>query len=156
MVRKLIFGIILSFSITFGSFSQPYPEASPERMESRIIALSQFGKNDDGGVDRVAYSDADIAGRKYIMSEMRKQGLTNLHIDVGGNIIGRRPGSDNSLKPILIGSHTDSVPGGGKYADIIAVKGDVLRYMNLLQRVDLVMKNGVLYKENGQAIESAL
>ncbi len=44
----------------------------------------------------------------------------------------------------------------GKYADIIAVKGDVLRYMNLLQRVDLVMKNGILYKENGQAIESAL
>ena len=34
----------------------------------------------------------------------------------------------------------------GKYADIIAVRGDVLRYMNLLQRVDLVMKHGVRYK----------
>lgn len=44
----------------------------------------------------------------------------------------------------------------GKYADIIAVKGDVLRYINLLQNVDLVMKNGVLYKQNGQVIESAL
>ncbi len=34
----------------------------------------------------------------------------------------------------------------GKYADIIAVKGDVLRYIDLLQRVDLVMKHGVRYK----------
>ncbi len=34
----------------------------------------------------------------------------------------------------------------GKYADIIAVRGDVLRYINLLQRVDLVMKHGVRYK----------
>ncbi len=44
----------------------------------------------------------------------------------------------------------------GKYADIIAVKGDVLRFMNLLQDVDLVMKDGTLYKYEGQVIESAL
>jgi imidazolonepropionase-like amidohydrolase len=40
----------------------------------------------------------------------------------------------------------------GKYADIIAVKGDVLRYINLLQNVDMVMKGGKVYKLNGQAI----
>jgi imidazolonepropionase-like amidohydrolase len=44
----------------------------------------------------------------------------------------------------------------GKYADIIAVKGDVLRHINLLSRVDFVMKNGVVYKQDGQAVESAL
>lgn len=44
----------------------------------------------------------------------------------------------------------------GKVADIIAVKGDVLRYINLLQRVDFVMKEGVIYKEGGQINESAL
>ncbi len=44
----------------------------------------------------------------------------------------------------------------GKYADIIAVKGDVLKYINLLADVKLVMKNGVLYKQHGQVIESAL
>jgi imidazolonepropionase-like amidohydrolase len=44
----------------------------------------------------------------------------------------------------------------GKLADIIAVKGDVLRYINLLQGVDLVMKGGVLYKNEGRVIESAL
>ena len=44
----------------------------------------------------------------------------------------------------------------GKYADIIAVKGDVLRYINLLQNVDFVMKGGTVYKENGQPIEENL
>jgi len=43
----------------------------------------------------------------------------------------------------------------GKYADIIAIEGDVLRYPALIKKVDLVMKDGILYKENGQAIESA-
>jgi len=44
----------------------------------------------------------------------------------------------------------------GKMADIITVRGDVLKYMNLLQNVDLVMKHGVIYKQNGQVIEAAL
>lgn len=44
----------------------------------------------------------------------------------------------------------------GKYADIIAVRGDVLRHINLLARVDLVMKGGVLYKQNGRVIEAAI
>lgn len=44
----------------------------------------------------------------------------------------------------------------GKYADIIAVKGDVLKYINLLQRVDLVVKGGVIYKQDGQPQEQNL
>lgn len=44
----------------------------------------------------------------------------------------------------------------GKIADVIAVKGDVLRYINLLQRVDFVMKQGKVYKQNGLVVESAL
>jgi len=41
----------------------------------------------------------------------------------------------------------------GKYADIIAVRGDVLKYINLLQRVDLVMKGGIVYKKDGNVLE---
>jgi imidazolonepropionase-like amidohydrolase len=44
----------------------------------------------------------------------------------------------------------------GKLADIIAVRGDVLRYINLLQDVDLVMKGGTVYKRDGKPVESAL
>ena len=41
----------------------------------------------------------------------------------------------------------------GKYADIVAVKGDVLKHINLLQNVDFVMKGGEVYKENGRVVE---
>ncbi len=44
----------------------------------------------------------------------------------------------------------------GKYADIIAVEGDVLRYINLLSKVDFVMKGGTVYKQNGQPVEANL
>lgn len=44
----------------------------------------------------------------------------------------------------------------GKVADIIAIRGDVLKYMNLIQRVDMVMKDGVIYKQNGQVNEQLL
>jgi len=44
----------------------------------------------------------------------------------------------------------------GKYADIVAVKGDVLRHINLLSRVDFVMKGGIVYKQNGMPVEAAL
>jgi N-carbamoyl-L-amino-acid hydrolase len=65
-------------------------------------------------VSRVAYSDADVAGRAYAMGLMRSAGLAP-RIDAGGNILCRREGSDRSLKPILFGSHIDSVPGGGNF-----------------------------------------
>ncbi len=44
----------------------------------------------------------------------------------------------------------------GRYADIIAVKGDVLRYISLLQDVDLVMKGGTVYKLDGVPVEENL
>ena len=44
----------------------------------------------------------------------------------------------------------------GKKADIIAVRGDVLEYINLLSDVDFVMKDGIVYKEGGQPVEANL
>ena len=83
---------------------------NPDRMEERIKALSAFGANEDGGVDRVAFSEADIAGRAYIMELMQEAGLA-VRLDTAGNIIGRREGSEPDLPVILFGSHIDSVPG---------------------------------------------
>jgi N-carbamoyl-L-amino-acid hydrolase len=65
-------------------------------------------------VSRVAYSDADLAGRRYVMDLMRAAGLTP-RIDAAGNIFARRPGTDASAPPILFGSHIDSVPSGGNF-----------------------------------------
>src|SRR5262245_38594215 len=79
------------------------------RIESHIRELSQFGKNPEGGVSRVAFSDADIQGRKYILSLMEQAGLKT-RIDAAGNIIGRKEGHNASLPVIAFGSHIDSVP----------------------------------------------
>lgn len=85
-----------------------------ERIHQHLKELSKFGANPQGGVSRVAYSDADVKGREYAMSLMKQAGL-DVHIDAAGNIIGTSAGSDPSLKPLLIGSHIDSVPMGGNY-----------------------------------------
>jgi N-carbamoyl-L-amino-acid hydrolase len=84
------------------------------RIIQHLDALSQYGKNPQGGVSRIAYTDADKLGRAYAMNMMRQAGL-NVIVDAAGNIVGSRPGSDPSLKPLLIGSHIDSVPEGGNY-----------------------------------------
>ena len=71
------------------------------------MALAEFGKNPQGGVSRVAYSDADKQGREYVLGLMKAASL-DVTIDAAGNLIGRRAGSDSNLKPLLIGSHIDS------------------------------------------------
>lgn len=95
-----------------------------QRIEQRILRLSEFGKNPQGGVSRVAFSHADIQGRAYIMSLMREAGLT-VRIDAAGNIIGRREGRDPKRPPILFGSHIDSVPDGGNYDGDVGVIGAI-------------------------------
>lgn len=98
--------------------------ANPERMQQRIKALSVFGANPAGGVSRVAFSEADLAGRAYVMDLMREAGLS-VRIDTAGNIIGRREGSEADLPVIMFGSHIDSVPGGGNYDGDVGVIGAI-------------------------------
>lgn len=85
-----------------------------ERINRQLGELAQFGKNPYGGVSRVAYSDFDKQGRDYVQGLMRAAHL-DVSMDVGGNILGRRAGKNASRKPILFGSHIDSVPDGGNY-----------------------------------------
>ena len=85
-----------------------------DRINAHLLELSQFGKNPQGGVSRVAYSEADRAARAKVMEWMRAAKLEP-SIDYAGNIIGRRTGRDASRKPLLFGSHIDSVPEGGNY-----------------------------------------
>ncbi|HET7750666.1 MAG TPA: Zn-dependent hydrolase [Terriglobales bacterium] len=88
------------------------------RLQQGLEGLSLYGRPTGGtfadGVSRVAYSDADVAGRKYAMGLMRAAALAP-RIDSAGNITAVRPGSNSSLKPILFGSHIDSVPSGGNF-----------------------------------------
>lgn len=94
------------------------PRVNAARLRQHLEALSVFGRPAGrafaDGVSRVAYSDADVAGRRYAMSLMEAAGLKP-RVDAAGNIVARRAGSDNSLTPVLFGSHIDSVPSGGNF-----------------------------------------
>ena len=71
------------------------------RLNAHLAALAEFGKNPQGGVSRVAYSDADRQGREYAMKLMREAQL-DVTIDAAGNITGRRKGSDAGRAPLVI------------------------------------------------------
>jgi len=104
-----------------------------KRLEQRILELAEFGKNDRGGVSRVAFSDADIQGRKYLLALMKEAGL-KIRTDEAGNIIGRREGLNPELPPILFGSHSDSVPDGGIYDGALGVLGAIECVQTLEER----------------------
>lgn len=135
MLRRFpVFPLIVILPLV-ASAQQGHVGADPERMEERIRELSQFGANPEGGVTRLAYSDADRSGRQYIMGLMRDAGL-EVRVDTAGNIIGRREGTEPDLPVIMFGSHIDSVPGGGNYDGDVGVIGAI-------EVVELMREQGV-------------
>jgi N-carbamoyl-L-amino-acid hydrolase len=84
------------------------------RLNDTLSHLKKFGRNVYGGIDRIAFSEADREARWYVINLMKKAGLV-MSIDQAANIIGRRNGTEKDLSPLILGSHIDSVPGGGNY-----------------------------------------
>ena len=79
-----------------------------DRVLADLRALAEFGKAGTG-VNRPAFSDADIEARRWLMAQMQSAGLETV-IDGIGNVYGRSP---DAAQSILVGSHSDSVPNGG-------------------------------------------
>ena len=84
-----------------------------DRLLRRLMALAEVGAIDGGGVCRLALTDADRDGRDLVVGWMRELGLT-VTVDAIGNVVGTRAGTSD-LKPVMIGSHIDTVRTGGKY-----------------------------------------
>ena len=72
------------------------------------------------GINRLAFTDADWAGRQYIIDRMTDAGLS-VEIDDFGNVIGYKIGKKPDLPVVMVGSHTDSVPNGGNYDGVVGV-----------------------------------
>jgi N-carbamoyl-L-amino-acid hydrolase len=84
-----------------------------QRLEKSIEELGRIGETPRGGLTRLALSDDDKRARDQMVAWMRQAGL-RVTIDQMGNIFGERPGTA-LLPPVMMGSHVDSVPTGGKY-----------------------------------------
>jgi N-carbamoyl-L-amino-acid hydrolase len=106
--------LLLAFLPFQAAPEQASPAVNGARLSAHLADLSKFGANPKGGVSRVAYTPADLEGRVYVTGLMQDAGLET-HVDLAGNIVGARPGSDASLRPLILGSHIDSVPAGGNY-----------------------------------------
>ena len=96
---------------------------NPSRLNQTLAELGRIGETAQG-MQRLAYSPADVQGRAYVLNLMRRAGLET-RIDPAGNIIGRKPGADPNLPAIALGFHTDTVPYGGKYDGALGVLGAI-------------------------------
>ncbi len=99
-------------------------QINSERLQKNLSTLATYGKNQNGGSDRIAYSIHDIAARPFIKQLLADAGL-EVSVDFAGNIIGRKAGKNPNLKPISMGSHIDEVPNGGDYDGPVGVLGAI-------------------------------
>lgn len=91
-----------------------------KRLQTWLADFATIGATPNGGVHRLTLTDLDKQARDLFVSLAKKAGCS-IKIDAMGNIFARRPGEDNLLSPVLIGSHIDSQPLGGKYDGIYGV-----------------------------------
>lgn len=85
-----------------------------QRLWASLMELAQIGATPKGGVCRLTLTDLDKQGRDLVTRWAREAGMT-VTIDKIGNGFMRRPGRNNSLPPIMTGSHIDTQPTGGKF-----------------------------------------
>ena len=100
-----------------------------ERLVKDFEAMAQLTAPGEG-INRLAFTDADWAGRQYIIDCMTDAGLS-VEIDDFGNVIGYKIGKKPDLPAVMVGSHTDSVPNGGNYDGVVGVLSaiEVIRSM---------------------------
>jgi len=82
-----------------------------ERLKRNLEELSAIGREADHGIYRMAFSDGDMAGRRWLAGQIESAGL-NLHQDGAANLGARHNWRDD--RPVVMtGSHIDTVPGAG-------------------------------------------
>jgi beta-ureidopropionase / N-carbamoyl-L-amino-acid hydrolase len=98
------------------------------RLRESLDRMAEIGATPGGGVQRLTLTDEDRRARDLFVSWLREVDCT-VAVDRMGNIFGRRAGRDDSLAPVMSGSHIDSQPKGGRFDGILGVMGalEVLR-----------------------------
>jgi N-carbamoyl-L-amino-acid hydrolase len=85
-----------------------------DRFRETFEVYSEIGATEKGGLHRLALSDADQEARDLLVDHMADLDL-EIRVDEFGNMYGRRQGRSSDADPVLIGSHLDSQPYGGRY-----------------------------------------
>jgi N-carbamoyl-L-amino-acid hydrolase len=103
----------------------------PKRLWDSLMDMARFGATPKGGVRRLTLTDIDRQGREHFRAQCEAAGLT-VRVDEIGNMFARRPGRDPARLPVLMGSHLDSQPSGGKFDGALGVIAglEVMRSLN--------------------------
>jgi N-carbamoyl-L-amino-acid hydrolase len=109
----------------------PMLAIKPDRLLADLEAYAGIGADPQGGVTRLAYSEADLQARQRFVEQTEAAGLTP-RTDAVGNLFARRPGREGELAPVGFGSHLDSVPHGGRFDGPLGVLAalEVIRSLN--------------------------
>ena len=91
-----------------------------ERLMNTIEESAKIGQLEQGGIGRLALTDEDKSMRDLFVNWLESTGLT-VRVDDFGNIYGRREGKNPKAAAVLIGSHLDTQPEGGRYDGILGV-----------------------------------
>lgn len=107
------------------------PRIDAERLWSSLMELARIGATPKGGVRRVTLTQTDREGRELFARWCREAGL-EVRVDGIGNMFARRAGADRDAPPVVIGSHLDSQPNGGKFDGAYGVMAglEVVRALN--------------------------
>jgi N-carbamoyl-L-amino-acid hydrolase len=92
------------------------------RLRERFDGFNEIGATERGGVNRPSLSAANREARDRLVEWFEAAGL-EVTVDEMGNLFGRRAGADESLAPVLFGSHVDSQYNGGRYDGVLGVLG---------------------------------
>ena len=98
------------------------------RLRRSLEAMAEIGATPGGGMHRLTLSDDDRRARDVLVSWLDELGAT-VTVDEMGAIFGRRRGRDDSLPPVITGSHLDTQPRGGRFDGVLGVMSglEVLR-----------------------------
>lgn len=102
-----------------------------ERLWQSLMDMAVIGATEKGGVARLALTDLDRQGRDLFVSWCEAAGCS-IRVDQMGNIFAHRGGLEDDLPPIVMGSHLDSQPTGGKFDGVYGVLAglEVIRSLN--------------------------
>ena len=103
----------------------------PARLWNSLMEMAKIGGTDKGGCNRLTLTDLDRQSRTLFTQWCEDAGLT-VTVDAIGNMFARRTGRDDSLPPVMMGSHLDTQPTGGKFDGVLGVLGalEAVRSMN--------------------------
>ena len=101
------------------------------RLWDSLMEMAKIGATPKGGVKRLTLTDLDGQSRKLFRNWCEAAGCS-VTVDEMGNMFARRPGQDNTLAPVMMGSHLDTQPTGGKFDGALGVLGalEVVRSLN--------------------------